>query len=659
MQRIRGTAVLAIAGIALSVSVSVDTAVAKSPPRSPAVSASSKYVVSTTVPVGSYPVGAAVDPVTHKVFVANDGSNSVTVLDGDTYKVENTLANVGSAPSAAAVDPKTGRVFIGNFQGSSVSVLDAATDHYLGYASTYDGQNITSGQSPVNLAVDSKNQKVYAGDRGSGELSEISEGSMALTRNNTPVETNPGPTGSQPNGIVLDQGRKLLFVSDFGDDRLSVLSTGGAIKATISLEQYGGAPDALYYQEDTNRLFVAMWSVAGATGDDARYGQILVLDGSTLNKVTSIPADIDPSDIAADPADHVIVVANQASGQGGLGDPGTLTFINDKTLKIEQTLPVGYTTTGVAIDEDTHTLYAVNDRSDNVSVVNLKVAGGPGTISFDASSYSAIAGSKARITVVRTGDTNLTSTVKYKTIDKSAKEPRDYKKTKGKLTFAKGERLQSFSVPTKGRGTKGTKKLHVKLTKVTGGKLQNPSTAVLKIHESAAPQFTSLPPGGAATTSTPIAFKVVASGRPTPTYTVLTGALPTGVTLSKTGVLSGTPTEGGVFTATIRATNKRGTTRSGPIKYTVSAPVKFVDPPLSLTAQVNQPWNGANYPITAFPNYNITWLVVGSLPPGVSMNSGSLYGTPTQTGTYHFKLSAENSVPPAAVTPQITMTVTN
>jgi YVTN family beta-propeller protein len=659
VQHIRGTVVLAIAGIALSVGVPVETAVAKSPPRSPAVSVSSKYVVTTTVPVGSYPVNAAVDPNTHKLFVANDADDSVSVIDGNTYKVENTVMNVGAAPSAVAVDPRTARVFIGNFQGSSVSAMDAVTDHNLGYASTYDAQFITSGQSAVNLAVDSKNQKVYAGDRGSGQLSEISEGSMALTRDNTAVETDPGPTGSQPNGIALDTGRKLIFISDLGDDRLSVLSTGGAIKGTISLEQYGGAPDALYYEEGTNRLFVAMWSVAGATGNDARYGQILVLNGSTLKKIDSIPMDIDPSDIAADPADHVIVVANQASGQGGLADPGTLTFINDKTLKVEQTVPVGLTTTGVAIDRATHTVYAVNDRSNDVTVVNLKVSSGPGTISYDASSYSAVAGSKAKVTVVRTGDTNLTSTVKYKTSDGSAKAPKDYKKTNGKLTFAKGERLKSFTVKTKGRGTKGTRKLHLKLTKVTGGTLKNPKAAILKVHESAAPQFTSLPPGGATTTGKSITFKVVASGRPAPAYTVLSGALPPGVTLSKTGVLSGKPTEGGVFTFTIRAANKKGSTRSGPIQYTVSAPVKFVDPETTLTAQVNQPWNGQNYPIKAFPNYNITWLVVGSLPPGVSMNSGLLYGTPTQVGTFHFKLSAENSVPPAAVTPTITMTVTN
>ena len=40
--------------------------------------------VTTTVSVGTIPQAVAVNPVTNKIYVANGGSNSVTVIDGAT-----------------------------------------------------------------------------------------------------------------------------------------------------------------------------------------------------------------------------------------------------------------------------------------------------------------------------------------------------------------------------------------------------------------------------------------------------------------------------------------------------------------------------------------------------------------------------------------------
>ncbi|WP_237657048.1 ice-binding family protein [Agreia sp. COWG] len=69
------------------------------------------------------------------------------------------------------------------------------------------------------------------------------------------------------------------------------------------------------------------------------------------------------------------------------------------------------------------------------------------------------------------------------------------------------------------------------------------------------PKITSDAPTSA-TAGTPYSYTVTASGTPTPTFTVSSGALPTGLTLdSTTGVISGTPTTPGSSTFTITATN--------------------------------------------------------------------------------------------------------
>jgi YVTN family beta-propeller protein len=655
-----GALVVAAGTVAGTASLPIGAHATTARPAVAHVSVSSKYGVTATVPVGNTPTAVAVDPVSHKVYAANDVDSSVTVINGATDKVLRTVV-IGNSPQDIAIDAKTGLAWIANFQGHSVSELDTVNDHALGYADTSDGTSITSGTAPSHVAIDPGAQHVFVTDSypGVDQLSEISEGSASLVRDNTIVDHNNGPTGAQPHGIALDLHRHLVFTANTGDDSLSVISANGSVLHNINLEQYGADPEAVYFDSDTNRLFVSMWSVAGATGDDARNGQVLVLNGSTFKKVATIPTDIDPSSIAADPADHVIFIANQGSGQGGLADPGTLTIVNDDTLKLEQTLKVGLTTVGVAVDPSTHTVYAVNSRSNDVSVVNLLISSGPGTIGFGSSSYSVVAGSKATIAVIRTGDTNLTSTVKYAATSGSAKSEKDFKKAHGTLTFSKGERIKTFSIKTIGAKTKKNKTVRLELSKPSGGTLKAPKTATLTIHERAGAQLTSVPPSVTTDTTKAYKFTLTATGRPKPTFALASGALPKGLKLSKSGVLAGKPQVGGVFTFRVKSSNGVGSaSASGPINLTIYSPVKFVNPPTTLTATANQPWLGANYPISAFPNYNITWSVVGSLPPGVSTNSGELFGTPTTDGTYTFKLSAENIVAPAATTPTITMTVT-
>ncbi len=63
--------------------------------------------VTATIPVGTLPYSVAVNPVTNKIYVANDHSSNVTVIDGAT----NTTVSVAAGPGAAAtaVNPVTTR----------------------------------------------------------------------------------------------------------------------------------------------------------------------------------------------------------------------------------------------------------------------------------------------------------------------------------------------------------------------------------------------------------------------------------------------------------------------------------------------------------------------------------------------------------------------
>ena len=75
-----------------------------------------------TIPAGTNPFAVAVNPVTNKIYIANSGSDDVTVIDG----TDNSTATVaaGTYPCAVAVNPVTNRVYVANRGGNNVTVID-------------------------------------------------------------------------------------------------------------------------------------------------------------------------------------------------------------------------------------------------------------------------------------------------------------------------------------------------------------------------------------------------------------------------------------------------------------------------------------------------------------------------------------------------------
>ena len=127
------------------------------------------------------------------------------------------------------------------------------------------------------------------------------------------------------------------------------------------------------------------------------------------------------------------------------------------------------------------------------------------------------------------------------------------------------------------------------------------------------------------------------------TYAVTAGSLPAGMSLSSAGTLSGTPTAGGTFNFTVRATDAVSTVGSRPYTMTVSTPTISITPTTIPVITVGVAYSqtitasGGTAPYT----YAITG---GSLPTGLSLTAnGTLSGTPTAAGPYSFTVTATDS----------------
>lgn len=141
---------------------------------------------------------------------------------------------------------------------------------------------------------------------------------------------------------------------------------------------------------------------------------------------------------------------------------------------------------------------------------------------------------------------------------------------------------------------------------------------------------------------------VTASGGIAPyTYTVSAGALPAGLTLSPTGVVSGTPTVAGTFNFTVRAADS--TTGGGPAIGTQAYTFTIATPAIALTpSTLPAPTIGVPYLQTVTASGGIgpyTFTVsAGTLPVGLALSpAGLLSGTTTAAGAFNVSIRATDS----------------
>src|SRR5215471_7655976 len=63
-----------------------------------------------TIPVGTQPFSIALNPITNRIYVANEHSSNVTVING--INNSTTTVNVGSSANAVAVNPVTNMIYV-------------------------------------------------------------------------------------------------------------------------------------------------------------------------------------------------------------------------------------------------------------------------------------------------------------------------------------------------------------------------------------------------------------------------------------------------------------------------------------------------------------------------------------------------------------------
>ena len=133
-------------------------------------------------------------------------------------------------------------------------------------------------------------------------------------------------------------------------------------------------------------------------------------------------------------------------------------------------------------------------------------------------------------------------------------------------------------------------------------------------------------------------FTVSAMGSPSPTFSE-TGTLPSGITLSSAGLLSGMTTQSGSFHFTIDATN--GVSPDATQSFTLTVTQLFQ----IYTSSLSNATPGVAYgpmqlqEIGQAPGATLKWKKAGTLPKGLKVVGGYLEGTPSLKLAHNLNLS--------------------
>jgi len=275
------------------------------------------------------------------VYVSNEGSNCVTVIDKQEDLVVGTIA-VGEAPRGITASSDGTRIYVANSRSNSISVIDTSVNRV---STTIDNL----GYSPEEVALSWDDNTIFVTNPRSNNVSVIDAASnMVVARINV---------GEKPIDIVADTEsvadpeRRKIYVSNYYSLSISIIDMATwVVENTINLS--------------SNPKYLALC-------DDRLYiGNESVNDIYIVNIPYNSSDSIETVSIGSRSERLVCGLTNRVYAGNIAFDE--ISFLHTSLDMITKNIAVGRSPAGMDVDAMRRKLYVSNKSSEDVSVIDIK-----------------------------------------------------------------------------------------------------------------------------------------------------------------------------------------------------------------------------------------------------------------------------------------------
>ncbi|RXA21923.1 PKD domain-containing protein [Methanosarcina sp. MSH10X1] len=254
---------------------------------------------------GDQPFGVAVTPDGTRVYVTNEGSGTITVIDTTTNNVT-ALVDVKGVPRGITVSPDGTKAYVVTASGTrgTVSVIDTATNNVTA--------TVKAGNDPQGVAVSPDGTEVYVANKNSHTVSIIDTARNKL-KATVSVAYMPRYSGSGPVGIVVTPDGLKAYVANYYT--VSVIDI--ATKTVTDTVNLGGGLCGVAVSPDGTKVYVAnSWDCS-----------VSIIDTATNTVTATVKVGDSPSGIAVTPDGAKVYVPNYWDNTVSVIDTTTDTVI--------------------------------------------------------------------------------------------------------------------------------------------------------------------------------------------------------------------------------------------------------------------------------------------------------------------------------------------
>ena len=277
-------------------------------------------------------------PSTSRIYVANESSNSVTVIDALTFKVIGTVDAKNSSTHDMSLSRDGKWLFATNLASGRLSVIDTEALETIA--------SIPTGSRCHVVTLTNDNRHAWVANIAENNISIVDTASYRIL--------GTIPVGKGPTGLTFSRDGRFAYVSNQGDKSISVIETAShRVIKTIAV--------------GTNPHFLILGPDGRIWGTNTGGNDIFVIDPATQETIASFEVGATPQQIAF--AFKGMAGPNAYVTLGG-SNKVVVVKADPKDLRIVEEIDVGQRPNGIWANPDGTRVFVVHEVSNDLRVID-------------------------------------------------------------------------------------------------------------------------------------------------------------------------------------------------------------------------------------------------------------------------------------------------